>query len=251
MNKSTRTQIKTLITSKIQNKLENYEAETTSSPFFEAIFGKDTIINASIMQSLYTSFGMSIYEQLAVILAKAAGYQAERQYELLGSINDKVELMINGFCKNRGSSKNDELEKIRASTGLGKQESDLESVVDVFIKTPDTEWYIDITTVKPNLKEFRSLRKKMLRWSALRFSRGDKVKTQNIKTCIGIPYNPYAPENYLRWTGAECHPDDLLVQNDLWHICAGYDVYPELINVFQEIGKEMRSEVNAFISKKR
>ena len=250
MDKSTKNQIKKLITDKIHSKLENYEAETSSSPFFEAIFGKDTIVNASIMQSLYTSFGMSIYEQLAVILAQSAGYQAERQYELLGSINDKIELLINKFGTARLKSKALELEEIKKFLSKGKAEKHPESIVDVFIKTPDAEWYIDITTVKPNLKEFRSLRKKMLLWSALRFS-GDPPKKYKINTCIGIPYNPYDPEDYARWTGEECHPEDLLVQNDLWKVCAGYDVYPELISIFKEIGQEMRAEINKFISKKR
>jgi hypothetical protein len=39
---------------------------------------------------------MSIHEQIAVILAEAAGYSAQRQYRLLGEINTRTESLIIG-----------------------------------------------------------------------------------------------------------------------------------------------------------
>jgi len=48
----------------------------------------------SFIQSMNTTFGISIWEQVAVILAKSAGFQAERQYDLLGSIDSETEKLI-------------------------------------------------------------------------------------------------------------------------------------------------------------
>ncbi len=241
MTNSHLTEIQKLVEDKLKEKLKAYKAETTYTPFFSAIFPQEVIVKASLMQSLYTSFGMSIYEQMAVILARHAGYHAERQYKILGEIDRNTANLIDDLCLSRNPDKDSEVEQIRNSIKPGQPLSDKESVVDVFVRRPDgTELCVDITTVKPNLKEFRSMRKKLLRWVALRLSIDQNAQ---IDTRIGIPYNPYYPNDYLRWTGNELTNKDLLVQNDLWAAFAGYDVYPELIAAFEEVGKNLNSSL--------
>lgn len=243
MTKQHLTEIQKLVEDKLKEKLKTYKAETSYTPFFSAIFPQEVIVKASLMQSLYTSFGMSIYEQMAVILAKQAGYHAERQYKLLGEIDRDTANLIDDLCLNTKPDKDSEIAQIRSSIKPGNLLSDKESVVDVFIRRLDgSELCVDITTVKPNLKEFRSMRKKLLRWVALRLSVDKNVQ---IDTRIGIPYNPYYPNDYLRWTGNELTSKDLLVQNDLWAAFAGYDVYSELIEAFEEVGKRLNSHLAA------
>lgn len=238
-------QIGNLVKEKISNKLATYQSETSYTPFFSAIFNEDTIINASLMQSLYTSFGMSIYEQMAVILAKNSGKNAQRQYKLAGQIDDETSLLIDRLCSSESPDKEAEIEMIRSSIQPGELLTDKEGVVDVFVEYPDgKELYVDITTVKPNLKEFRTLRKKMLRWAALRLSID---RNANIDTRIGIPYNPYYPADYLRWTSNELSSQDLLVQNDLWEAFAGYDAFDEIINTFSKVGHELKEEIDDFL----
>jgi hypothetical protein len=248
MEEIVKSQIKNLVNSTIEQKLKKYASESEYKPFFEAIFEKETIIKASIMQSLYTSFGMSIYEQIAVILAQEAGYQATRQYDLRGSIDNHTESLITTICADlvRQPNKKAEIEMIRESIQQDEPKLDIEQRVDVFVAKPNgEELYVDITTVKPNLKEFRALRRKMLRWCALRFSQNPSV---TVKTCIGIPYNPYYPNDYKRWTANSCDPkEDILVQNELWREFAGYDVFPELIELFQEVGIELRDKISNFM----
>ena len=62
--------------------------------FFRPIFTKEQILTHTIVHSFYTSFGMSIYEQLVKILAEGAGYEAHTQYDLLGEIDAKSEAVI-------------------------------------------------------------------------------------------------------------------------------------------------------------
>ena len=242
-------QIEALIRNKIETKLQDYASETEYSPFFDAVFGRETVVKASVMLSMYTSFGMSVYEQMAVILATNAGYTAQRQYTLLGSIDAATEALILELCRTEAASKAAEVDRIRKSIKPGSREKDDESCVDVFVKKPNgEELYIDITTVKPNLKEFRSLRRKMLRWAALRFSQN---KSAAVRTCIGIPYNPYHPQPYERWTGQRTSKDEVLVQNDLWREFAGYDVFPDLLKVFAGVGEDMQKRIRSFLDRRR
>ena len=246
MEQETKQKIKALILTTIQKKLVQYKQETGYKPFFEALFDKKTIINGAILQSLYTTFGMSIYEQMAIILAKAAGYEAQGQYEIFGAIDNDTELLIIDIFNSPRINKLIEIEEIKNSIQSAEPLKDNDRVVDVYIKKPTgEEIFIDIKTVKPNKSEFESIRKKILRWVGLRLSQNKNAKVQ---TYIGIPYNPYFPEDYNRWTGKKCHKEEILVQNALWKTFAGYDVFDELIEIFKEVGKEIKSEVEEFIN---
>ncbi len=248
MKKATKQEIKSLILTTIQKKLIQYKQETEYKPFFEALFDKKTIINGAILQSLYTTFGMSIYEQMAIILAKSAGYEAQGQYEILGAIDNDTELLIIDIFNSPRKNKSIEIEEIKNSIKLSEPLKDNDRAVDVYIKKPTgEEIFVDIKTVKPNKSEFESIRKKILRWAGLRLSQNKKAKVQ---TYIGIPYNPYFPEDYNRWTGKKCHTEEILVQNDLWNIFAGYDVFDELIEIFKEVGEEIKAEVEEFFKNK-
>ena len=246
MKPAVRVELKSILVSSIQDKIRRYSPETESKPFFEAIFSKKAVSLASLIQSFYTSFGTSIYEQMAVLLAsKNAGYLAEKQYVLLGKIDQKTETLINNIHleilkKKTSGSKEKQTEQIRNNIVKGSLEKDPESIVDVFIKTPaGQEFYFDVTSVKPNIKEFRTLKKKLLRWVALRLSADKSAK---VNTALAIPYNPYYPEPYRRWTATNLFDtSELYVGPDFWNFVAGEEVYEELLDIFRDVGKDLRS----------
>jgi hypothetical protein len=249
MKSEVRKELKILLTNSIQDKIRRYDPETESKPFFEAIFSKRDVNLASLLQSFYTSFGTSIYEQMAVLLAtENADFGAERQYVLLGEIDEKTESMINNMhleILRSGTSENKEeqIERIRNSIVQGSPRRDPESIVDVFVRTPaGQEFYFDVTSVKPNIKEFRTLKRKLLRWVALRLSTD---KSANVNTGLAIPYNPYHPQPYTRWTAGNLFDaGELLVGPDFWNFVAGENVYDELLDTFKEVGRELRSLID-------
>jgi len=249
MKPDVKKELKTLLTSSIQDKVKKYNPETESKPFFEAIFSKRTVNLASLMQSFYTSFGTSIYEQMAVLLArKNAGYSAERQYVLLGRIDVDTETMINDIhldiLRSRmQGSKTEQIKRIRNSIKQGSPDRDPESIVDVFVKTSSgEEFYFDVTSVKPNIKEFRTLKKKLLRWVALRLSTDRMAK---VNTALAIPYNPYYPKPYARWTATNLYDSgEMFVGPEFWNFVAGEAIYEELLDTFEEVGKELRSVID-------
>ena len=81
--------------------------------------------------------------------------------------------------------------------GQGSELKDPDSRVDVMVRIGRQENYFDITSAKPNKKEFVALKLKLLRWTALRLSQD---RDAEVLTRIAIPYNPYHPEPYERWT---------------------------------------------------
>jgi len=78
-----RDKIKTLLVETVRAKLENYNPETEHMPFHYRLIGRDKYALFSFIQSLNTTFGMSIWEHVAEILAKGAGFTVERQVDVL------------------------------------------------------------------------------------------------------------------------------------------------------------------------
>lgn len=248
MKKETREKIKVLIKEVILLKLEGYNPETEHKPFFEAIFTKEQVLTHSIVHSFYTSFGTSIYEQLAKLLAEGTGYYAEKQYKLGGQIDQTTENVITKIhmdlrSKNVKPDMKCELEEIKKTIKLGKSEHiDPDKTVDLYIKKPNgEEAFFDITSVKPNKKEFVELKRKLLRWTALRLSMD---KNARITTALAIPYNPYHPKPYARWTKENMYDtNQLMIGKDFWNFVAGEDVYDEFLEIFKEVGKELRERI--------
>lgn len=250
MKSSTKSEIKNLIDEIVRSKLDKYQSKSIKMPFHEALFDSESVLIASLMQSFYTTFGMSLYEQMAVILARDAGFSAERQHEIKGSIDSKTTLLIEKICNApiNTYTKEEEINKIRKIISVGEDSRDEDRTVDVYINNGRDEIFIDITTVMPNKKESRTLRRKMLRWSAMRMSQHKDV---SIKTYIGIPYNPYHPAPYS-WPFPikNCHREELLIQDELWKIFAGCDVFNDLLGIFDEVGKELKDTISFFINSK-
>ncbi|MGQ9534140.1 MAG: TdeIII family type II restriction endonuclease [bacterium] len=242
-------EISELLRTTVIEKLRTYQPESVHMPFHYRLLGKDRYAMFSFIQSMNTTFGMSIWEQVAVILAKGTGNYGERQYKLLGEIDSKTEKLINTIhFKLRKAEiparKMDEVGQIRKEIKKGQARVDPDSIVDLFVKIKDTENYFDITSAKPNMKEFVALILKLLRWTALRLSQD---KNANVFTRSAIPYNPYYPEPYERWTLKglyDLKKGEILVGEEFWNFVASGNIYEELLNVFQKVGEELREEID-------
>lgn len=243
-------EISTLLKRIIRKKLDAYSPETVSMPFHYRLLGKDRYAMFSFLQSMNTTFGMSIWEQVAEILAKGANLEVERQYHLTGEIDQDTEALIRDihFKLRKGEmipDKDEETELIRHSIKPGvKNTNDPDRVVDLFIKIGDEENYFDITSVKPNMKEFAALKLKLLRWVGLRLSQDRNAK---VATRLAIPYNPYEPEPYDRWTLKglfDLNRGEILVGEEFWNFVSCDNIYEELLDVFKAVGDEIRDEID-------
>lgn len=249
LSSSTVNAISNLLIKIVRTKLIEYKPETTHMPFHHRLLGKDRYAMFSFVQSMNTTFGISIWEQVAVLLAKGAGHHAKRQFKLLGEIDPNTEELIRKihYQLRKGETQANKLKEIsliRKSVKPGKPKKDPDSIVDLFIIKGKEENYFDITSAKPNMKEFVALKLKLLRWTALRLSQN---KNAEVFTRLAIPYNPYYPEPYERWTLKglyDLENGEILVGKEFWNFVASDDIYEELLDIFQEVGIKLRDEID-------
>jgi len=69
-------------------------------------------------------------------------------------------------------------------------------------------------------------------------------KNAKIIVALGLPYNPYYPKPYGRWTKGNMYDScQLMVGQDFWNFVAGEDIYDEFIKIFEEVGEELREKI--------
>ena len=82
--------IKNLLKNKIDDKLKNYARETSSMPFLAKLMqDNEKVASYSFIQSLLTTLGMSIYEEVARIIAEPNFDIAETGYDVEGEISNE------------------------------------------------------------------------------------------------------------------------------------------------------------------
>ena len=72
-----------------------------------------------------------------------------------------------------------------------------------------------------------------------------------VSTLIAIPYNPYEPQPYNRWTmrGMLDLENELKVGNEFWNFLGGERAYEDLLDCFERVGVELREEIDQYFAK--
>ena len=83
----------------------------------------------------------------------------------------------------------------------------------------------------------------MLKWVAATLAVNPAAK---IETLNAIPYNPYEPVPYARWTmrGMLDLDNELKVADEFWDFLGGEGAYKDLLDCFKRIGIELRTEID-------
>jgi type II restriction enzyme len=243
-------QIKDYLVAKIRQKLANYNPETNSMPFHFRLLGKDRMALFSFIQSVNTMLGTSIFEQVGKMIAEPGANRAIGQYkEFEGYISSEAVLKIDSIMRDlrsasRKPDKEKETKEVLSVANKGDLGKKLKKRVDLFVEMKDgTEYYFEVKTAKPNINEFTGIKKQMLDWIAMRGSENPKA---NIKTIVAIPYNPYEPKPYERWTlqGLFDLRQEVLVGPEFWDLLGGKNTYEDLLKVFEQAGLELYNEID-------
>ncbi|TQR33766.1 TdeIII family type II restriction endonuclease [Campylobacter sp. MIT 99-7217] len=247
-------EIKNKLTQALRSKFENYKPESVSMPFHTRLLGKDRMALYSFIQSLNTNFGTSIFEPVAELLAKSRFDKVEKQKDAGGTISKNAQRAIQDIMDNLESAntkpnKNEEIAKILEVANSGETSSIKPTKIDLFLQKDNNVYLIDIKTAKPNKGGFKEFKRTLLTWVAT-YAYTDS-NNKNINTLIAIPYNPYEPKPYQRWTmaGMLDLKAELKVAEEFWDFLGGSGSYNMLLEAFEEVGIEIREEIDNYFKR--
>jgi len=246
--------IETVLRNSLRHKFQNYHPEPASMPFHTRLLGKDRMALFSFIHSLNTNFGTSIFEPVAKALASLNFANAESQQSAGTQISSDAHKVIQNIMDKLSTAesspnKPDEISAIRAACQKGQMTPVKLTKVDVKLIGHDgTIYLIDLKTAKPNAGGFKEFKRTLLEWVATTLATNPKAIVQTI---IAIPYNPYEPQPYNRWTirGMLDLGNELKVAKEFWDFVGGTGAYEDLLDIFEKIGIELRPEINEYFAK--
>lgn len=249
-------QVEEILKRSLRHKFQNYNPEPAVMPFHTRLLGKDRMALFSFIHSLNTNFGTSIFEPVALALAQEDFKKAESQVTAGTQISEAAQKVIQDIMDNLTAAqskpnKPTEIEAIRKVCQKGIMKNIKPTKVDLKLISKNDELYlIDIKTAKPNKGGFKEFKRTLLEWTACVLAKNQKIE---INTLIAIPYNPYEPKPYSRWTmaGMLDLQNELKVADEFWDFLGGMGTYSQLLDIFEKVGIELRPEIDAYFASHR
>ncbi len=238
----------------IRFKLKHYSPETDEMPFHYRLIGKDRIYLYRFIHSLSTTFGTSVFEPIAKIIAES-NYIVTLKKDMGSEMSENSAREINKIMSDITTTTlvpnhEQEFNRLKNVCQIGDKHTIKNRKADVYLISSDKKHFaIDIKTAKPNIDGFEKYKRNSLQWIA---SALYKNPTIDLCPVIAIPYNPYAPAPYKRWTlqGVFDFNKQLLVGEEFWNFLAGGDdVYEELLDCFERVGKDIREDLDKYFSR--
>lgn len=247
-------QVETVLKSALRHKFQNYNPEPAVMPFHTRLLGKDRMALFSFIHSLNTNFGTSIFEPVAKALAQSSFASAESQQTAGNKISSEAHNVIQNIMDSlsvatSSPNKIEEINAIRTVCQKGEMKTVKPTKVDIKLVSNDgTIFLFDIKTAKPNAGGFKEFKRTLLEWVATTLAENPNA---NIQTIIAIPYNPYEPHPYNRWTmrGMLDLDKELKVAAEFWDFIGGAGAYDDLLDIFERIGLELRPEIDEYFAR--
>ena len=256
MSTQRQTMIKEKVIDCMRTKFRTYKPETTKKPFHYRLLGKDRMALYSFIHSSNTSFGMSIYEQVAIDLArdrfKVVESQAKLAQEISAEAHQQIQtIMYELSVKKRKPNRYAEVEEIRQVCRTGTSKQVKQTQVDIRLENHNGELFlIDLKTVKPARDHCVGYKQTLLEWTAAELAQNSSAV---VNAVIGFPYNPYEPEPYKRGLLQTILDMDheVLIAEELWDFLGGEGSYADLLDAFEMAGIELRPEIDSYFEKFR
>ncbi len=244
MLSQTNSKIKEILTRTVSNAISRTTKRIASNkshkPFHDALLTSDIVKISSFERSFSTSFGQGPIEQISELIATDNGFEAQRQKQTLvnaykGAV-DEVERICSALRS--GSQQPNWENEIKTISAFSKGDTVVRRVIsDLWLQKDETEHFISIKTVTPNLDQSEIAKKDMLLLKA------DNPKHQ---TYFGLYYNPHGTNrtdynhNFPMKIFNMHHDNCVLIGKDYWDFLGGPGTYERLLEVFAEVGEETR-----------
>ena len=247
-------QVEDSLKNSLRNKFQNYNPEPAVMPFHTRLLGKDRLALYSFIHSINTNFGTTIFEPVAIALAKPR-FKSAKSQQIAGTyISERAQYVIQRImddltAADKKPNKLKEIEIIRRVCQDGEMRKVKPTKVDVFlVDENDSLFLFDIKTAKPNKGGFKEFKRTLLEWVACILADNPDA---NVNTLIAIPYNPYAPKPYSRWSmaGMLNLGHELKVAEEFWDFLGGEGSYNDLLDCFERVGIELREEIDDYFSR--
>lgn len=247
--------IENTIKESLRKKFRTHKPETNHMPFHHRLLGRDRMALFSFIHSMNTTFGTSIFEPVAETLANLVFKKAQKRYivgdEISEPAQSEIQRIMNDLTVGKNPDKAEEIERIRGVCTQGGSNRLKTVKVDLFVQESDgTAHLFDLKTAKPNLSNFKDFKRTLLEWVAIYLAKNPHA---NVQSYIAIPYNPYEPKPYERWTlkGMLDLDNELKVAEELWDFLGGEGAYEELLACFERAGIELRPEIDSYFERFR
>ena len=256
LNQKKRTLIEDAIKRALRAKFDNYDPEAMAKPFHTRLVGKDRVALYSFIHSLFTGFGMAVFEPVAVILAQDRFGVAKGGQKVGTVISKEADVEIGRIVNALGATVAQpdaaaEISAIRKAIERGGGESKVKlRKADLWLEDKERKkvTLVEMKTVKPNISGFEDHKRQLLRWiAAVLHERPDA----EVSAIIALPYNPYAPEPYKWWTMRSMYDlqEQVKVAEGFWDFLAGEQVYDDLLDCFERVGIDMREEIDNYFAR--
>jgi hypothetical protein len=254
LNKQQCKEIENVLKTSLRRKFQSYNPEPASMPFHTRLLGSDRLALYSFIHSLSTNFGTTIFEPVAVTIANT-NYKTAKAHTKVGDyIHEKslfeIQKIIDSLTTATSMpNKVEEIKAIRKVCQDGIKRNVKLTLADIYLEDYNGNIYLfDLKTAKPNAGGFKEFKRTLLEWVAAILAVNSNAK---IHTMIAIPYNPYEPEPYNRWTmrGMLDLNNELKVGNEFWDFLGGDGTYKDLLDCFERVGIELRDEIDEYFAR--
>lgn len=259
----TRVKIKAYLEVFIENLVKEYKDKTFSvfespsqylaheslrgeiKPFHAAIIPIQIMRISAFERSFSTTLGTT-FEECAKLIALDHHAEAVRGYDLNGEVStqaiNEIEHQVARFehaADEKG--KKPSLEQMIEAVQRAEKNDDLarRSVrADLFIRTKEgTQYFFEMKSPMPNKGQCLEVTQRILRIHQL-----TKKRRPEVQAYFAMAYNPYGTsrEDY-RWSFAVNYtPFDqaVMIGQEFWNIVGGPTAYTELLEIYQEVGRE-------------
>lgn len=246
-----RREIEQLISDVLRKKLSAHELKN-KNPFNIRLLGRDNVAVHSFIQSVSTSLGMSVFERMAMLIAKPHFATVEGQVVIDGDITAEANGVIQGIIDDLRNKKDhaspnagEEIDALRRVCRRGARGLRKMSKVDVRLVDASGKIHmLEFKTVLPNKEAFVGFKRQLLEWVAVTLCQNPKA---DVSAMLALPYNPHEPNeyNWLNGFGMLEKHEQIKVGADMWNFCAGgEDVYQEVLDCFKNVGVAMRDDID-------
>lgn len=250
LSKSLKNEVYQFLKEKILRKIEEYNLsdEDSAKPFQYALFTKKGYLAKGFIHGCETALG-NWHESIAKIIASEnfrVAKKLQRTEKLQGKITNEAQRIFENILSDLDSVKREpnhkkEAEEIYNASQGNKNSVNRTQTIDLYLEQDNgEEIYFEIKGPKPNKNEMRAAKRDLLEIYAMKAREGKRVKI-----FLGMYYNPYAPQEYQRWTCIRFFDEgnDFLIGKDFWDFLGGSGAYEDLIRIYEEVGEEIRLEL--------